>query len=651
MPRLFLFIFTCLLSATTYGAIPTPEYASERKLFTKAEQLLSSNKLKEFKELQSRLGNYPLYPYLEYSLYIKQRSSLPQQKVSRFLKEYADTPLANRLNRTWLNHLAKNKRWKAYIHHYDQFPVESTHYVCQYQVALLNGTVTQKKEAIYNARDLWVVGNSQPKSCDPLFKAWMQTGRPTSAEATERFWLTLDQGNTKLARYIDKKITIKEHKKQSQLFWKIYNSPSLVASNNLHQLPLEHQATTAVLSYKKWFRSHPISATEAWIKSSESLPIGSQQDVTSYMGTRLNSRYHSKAIELSEQLDPAYKLAELTEVRIRNALAAQEWPVIHEAIQHLPEEKKSSAKWQYWLAVAEMHLEPKGNNIARFEQISQDRSFYGYLAAEISNKPFLLNASSSKPSDTELTKLEQTPGLLRARELFKLGKLVEANREWNLAQSQMSESELLNSGYLAQSWGWHLQAIINAAKTKRWDHVDLRFPHPHQQFFAQHAVNNGLDLSFPVAIARQESAFLYTAQSHVGARGLMQLMPKTASATAKKHKVKYTSRSQLFKPELNITLGSAYLGDMYKRFDQNPAYAAAAYNAGPHRVKRWLKDRGELPLDIWIETIPFKETRNYVQNVLAFRVIYDRLQGRQASLLSEKQIQLLALNQNDIIPL
>ena len=651
MPRVLFFLFFSLFTSAAFSYVPTPGYQSERELFLKAEKLLNSNKITEFNKLKSRLGDYPLYPYLDYSLYIKQKSSISQQKINAFLKDYSELPLANRLNRTWLNHLAKSKRWKAYIHHFEKNPVESTHYICQYQVALMNGTVTQRKEALFNARDLWVVGNSQPKSCDPLFKAWMDTGRPTSTEATQRFWLSLEQGNTKLARYIDKKIKQAEHKKQSQLFWKIYNSPSLISSKKLNQLPAQHRATATQLTYKKWFRSHPISATEAWVKNKSDFPSEIQENVSLYIGKRLNSRYHSKAIELSAKLDPEYQLTELTEVRIRNALAAQNWQVIHDAIQNLPEEKKSSAKWQYWLAVSEMHLMPEKSEVVRFNKISQDRSFYGYLAAEISEAPFLLNASSSKPSEMKLLQLEQQPAVLRARELFKLGKLVEANREWNLAQSKMSDEEKLTSGYLAHSWGWHLQAIINAAKTNRWDHVDLRFPHPHKDLFAKHAVKNGLDLSFPVAIARQESAFLYSATSRVGASGLMQLMPKTATATAKKHKVKYTRRSQLFQPELNITLGSAYLGDMYKQFDNNPAYAAAAYNAGPHRVKRWLKDRGDLPLDVWIETIPFKETRNYVQNVLAFRVIYDRLQGRQASLLSEKQLQLLALNQNDIIRL
>ena len=123
-------------------------------------------------------------------------------------------------------------------------------------------------------------------------------------------------------------------------------------------------------------------------------------------------------------------------------------------------------------------------------------------------------------------------------------------------------------------------------------------------------------------------------------------MPQTATNTAKKHNVPFESQSELFNPETNITLGAAYLGDMFKMFNSNPAYAAAAYNAGPHRVTKWLKARGKLPLDIWIETIPFTETRKYVQSVLAYRVIYDRLEGRDPMLLSADELKEITLLKN-----
>lgn len=653
MLRAFIaFTLATIFTTVSYAAIEENGYNKERKLFLKANDLISKNQITKYKQLRPQLDNYPLAPYLDYALLLKQKKLLKPEQVNQFITKNESLPIANRLNRTWLNHLASNKRWKEYIQHYDQHPVYHTHYYCHYQVGLLNGSKSEKKLALNNARELWVVGNSQPKTCDPLFKTWMNAGKQTSTDAYERFWLSLQEGNTKLARYIDKKITNKQHKKHSKQFWKIYNNPALVSTKSLKQLPKEHRVVAAQLTYKKWYRSQPITATESWIKYRDKLMTPEQQkSVTVYMGIRLNINYHSQAIELSDKLDPTFTLSELTEVRIRNALAQENWRVVKTAIEHLPESDRSDAKWKYWSTVSEMHLNPEQDYLAQLKEVAKERSFYGFIAAEISDSPFLLNAKSSQSSKEELQQLEAKPAVIRARELFKLNRLIEANREWNLALSQMTPAEKQTAGYLAKSWGWHLQAIINAAQTKRWDHIDLRFPHPHNKLFAKHAIKNGLDLSFPVAIARQESAFLYNAQSRVGARGLMQLMPKTASATAKKHKVKYTRRSQLFTPETNITLGSAYLGDMLKKFNNNPAFAAAAYNAGPHRVNRWLKERGNLPLDVWIETIPFKETRNYVQNVLAFRVIYDRLQGRQASLLSDKQMQLLALNQNDIMPL
>lgn len=633
------------ISLTSVSAFASLE--EQRKQFTQAESLLKQNKTSAYKKLRAQLNDYPLAPYLDYQEVLKGLSRAKTQDISQFIDTYSDLPIASRLNRTWLNHLNKQKKWVAYSQHFTQHPVNHVHYECKQQEALLHGSAKQKKEALYKAKELWLVGYSQPTACDPLFKAWMATGRPTSGEANERFWLSVEQDNVKFARYLDKKISDKKHKEGTKLFWALYDSPQTINKKRLAALPEKQQLIAAKVIFKKWYRSHSIAATEAWIKSRDELmPLDAQQSVTEYMGLRLNRNYYSQGIKLSALLDPEYKIDSLNEVRIRNALVYQDWEAVQQGVQHLNEEQASDPKWQYWKLIAERHLAPSTDHKEELELLSQDRSFYGFLAAELNNSPFKLNAKSDAPTSEQLAELSKQPAVARAKEFFTLGRLIEANREWNSALSKMTPEDFAVAGYLAKSWDWHLQAIINAAKTKRWDHIDLRFPHPHADLFAKYAQKNELDLSFPVAIARQESAFLYNAQSRVGARGLMQLMPKTAKETASKHKVPYKRTSQLYNPETNITLGSAYLGDMLKRFDNNPAFAAAAYNAGPHRVKKWLKQRGELPLDIWIETIPFTETRKYVQNVLAFRVIYDQLEGRQASLLTEKQIQLLALNQS-----
>lgn len=640
-------IFFALGSISLNSTFAYASLEKQRKQFIQAESLLKQNKVSAYNKLRTQLNDYPLAPYLDYQQALRSLETSKSSQIGAFIEKHSDSPIANRLNRTWLNHLNKKKQWKNYSQHFNLFPVNNIRYECQQQYALINGSHKQKKAALYKARELWLVGKSQPKACDPLFKSWMATGRPTSNEANERFWLSIAQNNTKLARYLDKKITNKQQKSANAAFWSLYNKPDQFTPKLLNKIPKPHRITVTKLIYKRWYRSQSITAVNSWIKHRNKLmSLAEQMDVTEYMAIRLNRNYHSQAISLSSRLDPDYKVDAIIESRIRNALAQQNWKAVREGVRHLNNEQKEDPKWQYWDLIADRHLAPTNDHKQQISQLSKDRSFYGFLAAELNQSPFELNAKNAEINPEELTALSQKPGVARARELFKLGRLTEANREWNLVLSKMNSAEKNIAGYIAKSWGWHLQAIINAAKTKRWDHVELRFPHPHATLFATYAEKNDLDLSFPVAIARQESAFLYNAQSRVGARGLMQLMPKTAKQTALKHKVPYKKTSQLYDPETNITLGSAYLGDMLKRFDNNPAFAAAAYNAGPHRVKKWLKQRGHLPLDIWIETIPFKETRKYVQNVLAFRVIYDRLEGREASLLTEKQVKLLALNQN-----
>ncbi|KXJ56340.1 MAG: soluble lytic murein transglycosylase [Neptuniibacter pectenicola] len=645
-------IVSLLFVAFTIIILTTTEYthASTEKLrqqFLQAESLLKQNKTDAYTKLRAQLDEYPLAPYLDYQQLLKNLDQSKPKTVSAFIDKYSELPIASRLNRTWLKHLHKQKQWQTYSQHFTLYPINQTHYECIQLQAALNGNDKQKKEALYKAKTLWLVGKSQPATCDPLFKAWMATGRPTSNEAFERFWLSLEQNNIKLAQYIDKKITDKKQKAFTSQFWSLYNAPETISKKSLSRIPKAHKTSVAQLIYKRWYRTQPITATQAWVKNRDQLMEEAEQlSVTEYMGIRLNRNYHPQAIKLSALLDPDYKLESLIESRIRNALAQQNWTEVQKGIEHLSDALKQDPKWQYWDLIAARNLSPNKDQKAQLAALAKDRSFYGFLAAELNNSPFQLNAIDETLSDDQLTQLSSKPAVARAKELFTLGRLIEANREWNLALSKMTPEEKNVAGYLAKSWGWYLQAIINAAKTERWDHIDLRFPQPHSQLFKTHALKNELDLSFPMAIARQESAFLYNAQSRVGARGLMQLMPKTAKQTAQKHDVPYKKTSQLYDPETNITLGSAYLGDMLKRFDNNPAFAAAAYNAGPHRVKRWLKQRGELPLDVWIETIPFKETRRYVQNVLAFRVIYDRLAGREASLLTEKQIKLLALNQN-----
>lgn len=619
----------------------------QRAQFIKAERLLKAGKKSEYRVLRQKLKSYPLAPYLDYKEILLNFKSTRSSQIANFIDKYPDLPIANRLNRAWLKFLVRKKYWKSYIKHFSAYPINETFYICNQQNALLQGSKKQHKMALQQAPKLWMVGNSQPKACDPLFAAWKKTGHPNSSQAFQRFQLSLKEGNIDLARYLDKLIYNQEYKKQTALFWSLYNKPEKVAGSLPKKLDDSYRLAAIKLAYKRWFQKDPQAATKDWAKRrSQLIPLEKQEDITTHMGVRLNLGYKDYAKKLSALLDPDYKIDKLTQRRIRTALAHQDWQEVKRAITHLSPATKDESVWQYWNLIADRHISTSADQKEQITKLAQKRDFYGFLAATLINSPFKLNAESDIVTPESLKKLAAKPAVARAHELFKLDRLISANREWRLALSNMNSQEQKIAGYLANSWGWHLQAIINAAKTERWNHIKLRFPQPYTSLFHTQAANHGLDANFPIAIARQESAFLATARSRVGARGLMQLMPRTAKQTAKKHDIPYKKRSELFQPNLNIKLGTAYLSDMLKRFDNNPAYAAAAYNAGPHRVSAWLKQRGNLPLDVWIETIPFSETRNYVQNVLSFKVIYDQLQGLKKPMLSPTQIKQLALNQS-----
>ena len=300
-------------------------------------------------------------------------------------------------------------------------------------------------------------------------------------------------------------------------------------------------------------------------------------------------------------------------------------------LDRLPDSHIDEDRWQYWRARSLEMTGKKEQAQVIYETISSERSFYGFLAADKLGKDYSLN-NEQLDIDPELEKsVADMPAIQRASELFQLKRYLDARREWYATTRLFDENELQAAAKIAHSWNWHDRAIIALSKAKSWNDLQIRFPVKHQDQVYKNAERSEIDPAWIYAMMRQESAFMPDAISPVGARGLMQLMPATAKSVARKLKQKYPSKYELLQPEKNIRLGTAYLKEVYQRFE-NPVLAIAAYNAGPHRVKRWLPE-ADMPADIWIELVPFKETRNYLKNVLAYTVIY-------AEKLDEKDIRM-----------
>ncbi|QSR35432.1 hypothetical protein CFI10_10565 [Marinobacterium iners] len=598
-------------------------------------------------EQKTAFSAYPLYPYLEYQQINSRIDSASAEQLQAFIDANADTPLAGRLLFAWARSSGEKKDWPAFSQAWQQIQRPDTRLQCLHASYLLD--TQQQQDAWEAARTLWTVGHSQPDECDPVFSQWLKSSHFSQQDALNRHLAALMRGRPGLATYAARFITQSELQQQAKLARSLYDNPEqLTQQPQLLSPETPHADQLLVLAVNRLARQDLEQAIRLWVRERERLQVPAEQydSVSRRLGVLMAKRFPAETDPLLASLDPEHKLADLSGWRVRLTLVRQDWAEALSLIEKLDEAERHTDRWRYWKAIALEQLGKPGRE-ALLRDLATERSFYGFMAAQMLDTPYQLNDTPLVQSTDAKQQLAQLPAFVRIRELLALERYYDARSEWNLAISHMKPEQIHAAAHLAREWGWYDQGIRGAISSQRWNDMQLRFPNPLPELFEQHAQNRAIDPAWAVAIARQESAFWMQARSHAGALGLMQLMPATARATAKRHAIPLPRLSLLSEPDTNIRLGTAYLSEMAERFNGNLAYASAAYNAGPYRVSQWLDARGDLPLDIWIETIPFDETRNYVQNVLAFRVIYERLAQRPVTLFSPQEFNMLALYQQN----
>lgn len=385
-----------------------------------------------------------------------------------------------------------------------------------------------------------------------------------------------------------------------------------------------------------------MTALQHWelYEAQQLFPEALSVDTKLYILRYLTRKGHAAQAQHLLSYSHSLRDEKLIEELIREGLEELDWARVNDAILLLGKDAQEKERWQYWRARAQDELgfvlENFKPSAQVYESLRHKRSFYGFLSADMLDKHYALSDETRQLSEALLTRVEKKGGMQRAYELWLTGNTVSAREEWLLTSARMDSEELLAAGELARRWGWHYDGIVAMANGNFWNQLAVRFPTPYQQEITEIADRTNVNATLIYAVARQESAWNEKARSRVGAMGLMQLMPKTAEYTAKLTGIQHYKTKDLLKPEHNMLLGSHYLNYLLEKYEGNRILAAAAYNAGPHRVAKWLSDEGkERPYDVWIETIPFHETRGYVQNVLCFSVIYGYRLGQPTSFVSE----------------
>ena len=635
--RVRFLLLGCLLPLCVNVAVAATEDAddtlsAERRQYEAAMRAVDKGRWTEYEQLRPALDQYPLAIYLDYFQLTRQSRDVRPADALRFISRSADSPLPNRFSNLYLRQAGREQRWQDFLQVRPDEP-EGIELKCYYFRARL--AAGDSDIAWDGARRLWDAGESRPNACDPLFAAWLKSGQLTDEVVWSRQLKAFDARQRSLLAYVAKQASPQLAPWADKLL-AVYLQPEKI----------RQQALPASSSYSADIASHglvllarynPEKALQYWRDYQAELDFSAGQVRLVESAIALQGLF-ARTQDLSPWLHGALDRLDddkLVEIRLRWALAEQDWETLAQTLPLLSDSGRQAEVWRYWQAVLAEREGDTERAEALFTALGGERSYHGFLAADRVGKAYSFNHQTPVLDAATASALQQLPVVQRVGEL-------NFHEDWNLAHSewyyllQASEDKTRNQqlAQLASQRGWYRMAIDAASRAQAWDALELRFPTPYRSTFQHYGQARQVPSTELMAIARRESAFYPQAQSPVGARGLMQLMPATGQQVASALGQPGGS-AELFEVDHNVLLGSAYYRQLLDRFGGNRVFALTAYNAGPHRVDRWRHKRGEgVPVDVWIDTIPYKETREYVQAVLFYNVVFQYLMGDTRSLLT-----------------
>lgn len=604
-----------------------------------AERVLKSGDRGAFESLVSGLRGHPLYPYLRYRVLAEDLQAVSDAEIEAFLAEFAETPPAERLRSAYVTRLAAQARWGDYVRIYR--PDDSVERRCLFLRALIETGDGARALAPAEMEPLWLAARSQPAVCDPVFTAWKAAGGLTEPLVWARIRLAMEAGELRLARYLGGQLSEGE-RPWLERWLRVHSRPEVVL-DPVAMTGADHPLAAAILAHgiARLARTSPGQASEALSALQGQLmrdPAASDRAhhaVARYLFGSDAAGAPGRALAVWDRMSARPENLSAQEERLRAAVRLGDWGRVADWIGRMPAGEEKADRWLYWQGRAQSALGLEAEAGTSFAEAASRRSLWGFLAADRLGLPYPLDHRPVPADPEQLGRLTGGPALARILELRRLGRQVDMRREWRTLTRGLDDRGLMAAALLADLLGWHDQAIFTLARTGYWDDLALRFPLRYRELVAEQAWQTGLGEDWIFAVLRQESVFAPDIASGAGALGLMQLMPATAREVARTLGPKGgdPSRSQILDPELNITLGSTYLAWLRDRFG-HVALATAAYNAGPHRVARWLPDDC-MEADRWILGIPFQETRGYVERVLAYRVIYGARLGLEPQRISD----------------
>ncbi|MCK7593379.1 transglycosylase SLT domain-containing protein [Pseudomarimonas salicorniae] len=576
------------------------------------------------------LLDHPLFSYIEYAELRRGLKQATPAAVEDFARRHPGHPQLARLQDSWLQELARRGEWRAVAARAGS--AESTDSRCHVVHARLK--TAPDAAAWTEAEALWRTGRSAPSACDPVFAALSASGRLTPALRWARIELAAAEGNAGLMRFLARSLPAEE-----QALATGYADFIDSGAGNPASWPQDQRSAEVLGTGIARLARRDSDRAERLLEAHKALLGRSPEALQrAWHGVALwtaASYQPAAAARFAKVPDAAYD-TQLHEWRVREALSREDWRSARKAIAAMPEALREGPRWRYAAARLDQIDGRQAEAEAGFALLAQEAHYHGFLAADRLGSPYPL-CPLDLPRDAALRgRVGTLPGIQNALELHALGRYGWALGEWKAAIAGLPDLERRVAVELAVDSGWTDRAVFDLSKGDDLRYYRLRFPLAYQKHLTREAGQRDLDPAWVAALIRAESAWNPAARSHANARGLMQLLPGTGQDIARKLGISWSGASDLYQPRSNITLGTEYLADMLARKAEQPFLATAAYNAGPAPIARWRSQRPPREVDLWIETIPYWETRDYVVRVMAFSVIYDWRLGQDAYPLSER---------------
>jgi soluble lytic murein transglycosylase len=592
---------------------------------------------------QRHLQNYALWPDLRAAFWRATLDKAQADEVEAFLSEYGTLRPARELRYRRALHLARSGDLRGFQRIYEQFyqGQEIARLDCLSLHAELDAGRTARVD--FRAKELWLVGHSQVSECDPVFDYLSEHRLLGPTEYRKRFALAIAAREFQLARWLAKKID-QRHVTEASRWIEAQTHPEDFLLGYA-SLP-DNKTASEQLAYaaERLTYRDPERALTAWMKVSTHVRFSEEQRhrIARHIALWTARDNLPGAYELLRALPVAAVNIDVWHWRARTSLRNAAWNTLLSDIASMPAAERKEEEWQYWRAVA---LQRAGQTLAAdaaFQALAKERSFYGFLAADELGEDYALAHAELLADEAAIVALQSRPAIIRARELFLVGLDSRGRSEWDDVLRSLSAEEKRQAAILADRWGWHSRAIATAASLGEYDDLEIRYPLPFKDHFERSSSAASIAPTWAYGIARSESLFMRDVRSRAGAIGLMQLMPATGREVARQIRLPYKGVHTLTQPESNIRLGTSYLGRMAQRYGGNSVLATAAYNAGPHRVDRWLPESGSIDARVWIENIPFNETRKYVKRVLSAQTIFHWRMTGELRRLSDTLLQVHA---------